>query len=45
MAKTLIVKITCDRCKAEGAGDEVEGEESVSFAYDPSLRALSRSTS
>jgi hypothetical protein len=34
MAKTLIVKITCDRCKAEGRGDEVPGEESVSFAYD-----------
>jgi hypothetical protein len=34
MAKTLIVKITCDRCKAEGAGDEIAGEESVSFAYD-----------
>jgi hypothetical protein len=34
MAKTLIVKITCDRCKADGAGDEIAGEESVSFAYD-----------
>jgi hypothetical protein len=34
MAKTLIVKITCDRCKAEGAGDEIAGEESVSFSYD-----------
>lgn len=34
MAKTLIVKITCDRCRAEGKGDEVPGEESVSFAYD-----------
>jgi hypothetical protein len=22
MAKTLIVKITCDHCKAEGAGDD-----------------------
>jgi hypothetical protein len=34
MAKTLIVKITCDRCKAEGVGDEVAGDESVSFSYD-----------
>ncbi|MBV8304533.1 MAG: Lsr2 family protein [Acidimicrobiia bacterium] len=34
MAKTLIVKITCDRCRADGKGDEVPGEESVSFAYD-----------
>jgi hypothetical protein len=34
MAKTLIVKITCDQCKAEGVGDEVIGDESVTFAYD-----------
>lgn len=34
MAKTLIVKITCDQCKAEGLGDEVIGDESVSFSYD-----------
>src|SRR6202035_5274030 len=34
MAKTLIVKITCDRCKAEGGADDVAGDESVSFSYD-----------
>jgi hypothetical protein len=34
MAKTLIVRITCDRCKVEGVGDEVAGDESVSFSYD-----------
>lgn len=33
MAKTLIVQLTCDRCKAE-TGETVEGAESVSFGYD-----------
>jgi len=34
MARTLIVKLTCDRCEAEGDGDEVDGAQSVTFAYD-----------
>ena len=34
MAKTIVVKITCDRCKAEGRAEDVAGEESVSFSYD-----------
>jgi hypothetical protein len=34
MAKTLIVQITCDRCKAEGVATDAPGTESVSFAYD-----------
>ena len=34
MAKTIVVKITCDRCKAEGAAEDVDGDESVSFSYD-----------
>jgi hypothetical protein len=33
MAKSIIVKITCDRCKSEG-NELVDGTESVSFAYD-----------
>lgn len=33
MAKTLIVQLTCDRCKAE-SGTTVEGSESVAFGYD-----------
>lgn len=33
MAKTLIVQLTCDRCKAESA-TTTEGKESVSFGYD-----------
>ncbi len=33
MAKSIIVKITCDRCKTEG-NEGVDGSESVSFAYD-----------
>lgn len=33
MAKTLIVQLTCDRCKAEKS-DTVEGTETVSFAFD-----------
>lgn len=33
MAKTLIVKLTCDRCTAEGK-EGVEGTESVSLGYD-----------
>jgi len=33
MAKTLIVQLTCDRCKAE-RGENVEGAQTVSFGYD-----------
>ncbi len=33
MAKTLIVQLTCDRCKAE-KGDNVDGSQSVSFGFD-----------
>ena len=33
MAKTLIVQLTCDRCKAE-KGENVEGAETVSFGFD-----------
>ena len=33
MAKTLIVQLTCDRCKAE-TGDNVDGAETVSFGFD-----------
>ena len=33
MAKTLIVQLTCDRCKAE-KDENVDGTESVSFSYD-----------
>jgi len=33
MAKTLIVQLTCDRCKAETGGN-VEGSETVTFGYD-----------
>ncbi len=33
MAKTLIVQLTCDRCKAE-QGDNVDGAETVTFGFD-----------
>ncbi|MGI8983143.1 MAG: histone-like nucleoid-structuring protein Lsr2 [Acidimicrobiales bacterium] len=33
MAKTLIVQLTCDRCKAE-KGDNVDGAETVAFGFD-----------
>lgn len=33
MAKTLIVQLTCDRCKAE-RGENVDGSETVSFGFD-----------
>ena len=33
MAKTLIVQLTCDRCKAE-RGENVEGAETVTFGFD-----------
>ncbi len=33
MAKTLIVQLTCDRCKAE-KGENVDGTETVSFGFD-----------
>jgi hypothetical protein len=33
MAKTLIVQLTCDRCKAE-TGENVEGAETVTFGFD-----------
>ena len=33
MAKTLIVQLTCDRCKAEN-GENVEGSQTVTFGYD-----------
>lgn len=39
MAKTTVTWLTCDRCKAE-TGEEVEAEESVSFAYDGYIYAL-----
>ena len=33
MAKTLIVQLTCDRCKAE-KGENVDGSETVTFGFD-----------
>ena len=33
MAKTLIVQLTCDRCKAE-RGENVDGAQTVSFGFD-----------
>ncbi len=33
MAKTLIVQLTCDRCKAE-KGENVDGAETVGFGFD-----------
>ena len=33
MAKTLIVQLTCDRCKAE-KGENVEGAETVTLGFD-----------
>jgi len=33
MAKTLIVQLTCDRCKAE-KGENVEGAETDTFGFD-----------
>ena len=33
MAKTLIVQLTCDRCKAE-KGENVDGAQTVSFGFD-----------
>jgi len=33
MAKTLIVQLTCDRCKAE-KGENVDGAETVTFSFD-----------
>ncbi len=33
MAKTLIVQLTCDRCKVE-TGETVEGSETTTFGYD-----------
>ncbi len=39
MAKTLIVQLTCDRCKAE-TGQTVEGNETVRFGYDGYSYAL-----
>ena len=33
MAKTLIVQLTCDRCKAE-KGENVDGAETVIFGFD-----------
>ena len=33
MAKTLIVQLTCDRCKAE-KGENVDGAETVTFGFD-----------
>jgi hypothetical protein len=33
MARTLIVKLTCDRCQAEGEKG-IDGAVSVSFAFD-----------
>ena len=33
MAKTLIVQLTCDRCKAE-RGENVDGAETVTFGFD-----------
>ena len=33
MAKTLIVQLTCDRCKAE-KGENVDGSQTVTFGYE-----------
>ncbi|MGI8807888.1 MAG: histone-like nucleoid-structuring protein Lsr2 [Acidimicrobiales bacterium] len=33
MAKTLIVQLTCDRCKAE-KGENVDGAETATFGFD-----------
>jgi hypothetical protein len=33
MAKTLIVQLTCDRCKAE-RGENVDGAQTVTFGFD-----------
>jgi hypothetical protein len=33
LAKTLIVQLTCDRCKAE-KGENVDGAETVTFGFD-----------
>lgn len=33
MAKTLIVQLTCDRCKAE-KGENVDGAQTVTFGYE-----------
>jgi hypothetical protein len=33
MAKTLIVQLTCDRCKAE-KGENVDGAQTVTFGFD-----------
>ena len=33
MAKTLIVQLTCDRCKAE-KGENVDGSDTVAFGFD-----------
>jgi hypothetical protein len=33
LAKTLIVQLTCDRCKAE-KGENVDGAQTVTFGYD-----------
>ncbi len=33
MAKTLIVQLTCDRCKAE-KGENVDGSQTVAFGFD-----------
>jgi hypothetical protein len=33
MAKTLIVQLTCDRCKAE-KGENVDGSQTVTFGFD-----------
>lgn len=33
MAKTLIVQLTCDRCKAE-KGENIDGAETVTFGFD-----------
>ena len=33
MAKTLIVQLTCDRCKAE-KGENVDGTETLTFGFD-----------
>jgi hypothetical protein len=33
MAKTLIVQLTCDRCKAE-KGENVDGAQTVAFGFD-----------
>ena len=39
MAKTLIVQLTCDRCKAE-KGESVEGEETVTFGSEGYVYSL-----